>query len=585
MSSAARRLAGLAAGVAAIAVAVVAAPASGEIDLTFHNWAVYGSLTPKKLNEPVVLPKGSTFNGIARLTNLGEIELAGTVNGKLLVPPFDASLRLVGLVPTTVGVTLTEVGEAEGTITGAPPAECAHARLAGTCATLAVGAKANIGLTVVGVLGIEVPTHCETSEPVFIPLRASLPTSELDESHFKGTVTIPSINCEGLEGLALGTLLTTLMSGPDNPYALSLGATEPSAPAVATLPPLSVSQISARLHATAAPSGEPLTDCHFEFGPSAEYGTSIPCPQLPPQKFPSEANGRTALVAGLGENTTYHYRIVATNSLGTSDGADETFTTLSRAGAPEYGQCVVQKGGEYRDGGCTIKSKRAKKGKFEWKPGPAPTCFARAKGEYINATCTMKSARPHRGSFEKQAGPHFTSTGGPLTLQTPELGASKLVCAASSGGGEITAATEALRRITFTGCEMSGMSCTSEGANSTPSGTAGAIVTNLLHGRLLGPVEGQVWTGLSSAEHQPYLAEFSCGGALWRIKGSLAGVQGADVGVMSSRGETGFALHAGEQALLSERSENGGLSWAGPDASVALTTLTENTELATEIRP
>src|SRR5205807_1430698 len=41
----------------------------------------------------------------------------------------------------------------------------------------------------------------------------------------------------------------------------------------------------------------------------------------------------SAAVAALGANTTYHFRIVATNAGGTSQGADQTFTTLPEAPA------------------------------------------------------------------------------------------------------------------------------------------------------------------------------------------------------------------------------------------------------------
>ena len=41
-----------------------------------------------------------------------------------------------------------------------------------------------------------------------------------------------------------------------------------------------------------------------------------------------------ANIAGLSASTTYHFRIVATNSHGTRYGSDRTFTTLSATGAP-----------------------------------------------------------------------------------------------------------------------------------------------------------------------------------------------------------------------------------------------------------
>ena len=52
--------------------------------------------------------------------------------------------------------------------------------------------------------------------------------------------------------------------------------------------------------------------------------------------------------------------------------------------------------------------------------------------------------------------------------------------------------------------------------NSTPSGEKGVIESNLLRTRLLGPVEGAAWTQLTSAEHEPYVSEFSCEGTVFR---------------------------------------------------------------------
>src|SRR5271166_385254 len=84
--------------VATGAILVAAAPASAfTAKVKFENWAVWGTLTPKKLNEPVTLPKGSVFNGVSELT---EPANTGTVRGHLTVPPFTASLKLAGLVPT-----------------------------------------------------------------------------------------------------------------------------------------------------------------------------------------------------------------------------------------------------------------------------------------------------------------------------------------------------------------------------------------------------------------------------------------------------------------------------------------------------
>lgn len=584
MSRRTRRIATLLATLTAVAAAMSLAATSASaivIPYTFKNWAVWGSLTPKKLGEPVVLPKGSTFNGVSELTSTST-ELSGTVTGTIVVPPFESTVKLVGLVPTTVGVTFTQVGQAEGTITKASPADCVGSRFGGSCVTLSVDTRANIGITETGLLGIDVPTECVTSEPVTFLLSTTLPLSQLLDAgpSFTGTTTIPSITCGGLSGIAVGALLTGLMSGPENPYALHLGPNEPAPPTVVTQEATSVSQISADLHATVNPNDEPESECRFEYGTSLSYGASVPCARQPASAFTVYAP-----VTGLSESTPYHFRIVATNTLGTSYGADQTFTTLG--GSPEYGQCVAQKDGGYSDGSCQViatkKGVPDHKGSHEWRPGPSSTCVARKKGEYTSSGCTVKSAKAHKGTYEKAPGPGYTSSSGAVTLQITGVERT-LTCAASTGVGEITGLSTGAERITLTGCEMSGKKCTSEGPNSTPSGTAGAITTNLLRTRLLGPVEGNVWTELASSEHEPYAAEFSCEGTLFRLKGSLGGLQAGDVNASSLASTTAFALEEGEQALSSEISEPGGKSWVGPEPSSEVTVDSNTSAADIEIR-
>ena len=191
------------------------------ITTTFSNWKVTGSLTPKKLNEPVTLPEGSTFNGTAEIF-LGK-PTTGTMTGTVFVPPFKAPVKLLGLVPTTVGTTFTQVGPANGTILSDPEtADCAGQAGAG-CLTVKVLTKANLGFTSAGVEGLSVPTQCVTAEPVSFELVEHQTLSELilTGPHFAGTTTIPEIKCEGLE-FALGLVYTQLLSGPENPYQLSI---------------------------------------------------------------------------------------------------------------------------------------------------------------------------------------------------------------------------------------------------------------------------------------------------------------------------------------------------------------------------
>src|SRR5271155_89877 len=237
------RIVALAASLGAIvAMSLAATAAATEVEhQEFNNWVVAGSLTPKKLNEPVVLPKGSTFNGNAELQYTGNFEnISGTVTGTVAVPPFNASLALLGVLPTTVGVTFQEVGNSEGTVTSAPESACPNNTGGTPCVTMSVLTNVNVGITTLGTsvggsgvsLGASVGTSCETSEPVSFHLSTQMTLNKLDiyGPQFTGTTTIPPIKCEGPEALLLAPALSAVMSGPDNAYELEItrpGLTRP----------------------------------------------------------------------------------------------------------------------------------------------------------------------------------------------------------------------------------------------------------------------------------------------------------------------------------------------------------------------
>ncbi len=69
------------------------------------------------------------------------------------------------------------------------------------------------------------------------------------------------------------------------------------------------------------------TTYHFEFGTSTSYGTSLPIPDATISAGPSAVAVSQEVTTGLQPNTTYHYKIVAHNSEGFGESADEQFTT------------------------------------------------------------------------------------------------------------------------------------------------------------------------------------------------------------------------------------------------------------------
>ena len=87
-----------------------------------------------------------------------------------------------------------------------------------------------------------------------------------------------------------------------------------------------VSTSEATLHAQVNP--ETLqTSCSFEYGTDTSYsGGSVPCtPAELGTGFSDVAV--SAYINGLQPNTTYHFRVVVTNTDGTTDGPDQTFLT------------------------------------------------------------------------------------------------------------------------------------------------------------------------------------------------------------------------------------------------------------------
>jgi hypothetical protein len=81
------------------------------------------------------------------------------------------------------------------------------------------------------------------------------------------------------------------------------------------------------LNGTVTPSGEEVTDCHFDYGATAAYGATVPCESSPGAGASPVAV--TASLSGLAAGATYHFRLVATNSRGTTVGLDAILRTAA----------------------------------------------------------------------------------------------------------------------------------------------------------------------------------------------------------------------------------------------------------------
>jgi Tol biopolymer transport system component len=110
--------------------------------------------------------------------------------------------------------------------------------------------------------------------------------------------------------------------------------TQPTPPEIEAEFAVQVTGSTATLGARIGPGGFDAT-YHFDYGTTTAYGQTAP---IPAGDTGSGLKPRAvwATAFGLLPNTTYHYRVVATNSLGTVVGPDRTFTTetLAEASCP-----------------------------------------------------------------------------------------------------------------------------------------------------------------------------------------------------------------------------------------------------------
>ncbi|MCX6252607.1 MAG: carboxypeptidase regulatory-like domain-containing protein [Bacteroidetes bacterium] len=145
-----------------------------------------------------------------------------------------------------------------------------------------------------------------------------------------------------ISGISAGTQMVTATMAGFLPYGpvpvtiignqtttLNFCMTQPLAPTVVTLPATNVGTTTATMNGTVNPNNYSATT-FFEWGLTVAYGLAIP-------GVPSPVTGNipcafTASITGLATCHTYHYRAKATNAVGTTYGADMTFTPGGSAG-------------------------------------------------------------------------------------------------------------------------------------------------------------------------------------------------------------------------------------------------------------
>lgn len=236
----------------------------------------------------------------------------GSVAQRLLLVGRAALVALAGTAALGIGgasasaavVTVTLDGSATGSVVSSPP-----------------------GINCSNVPG-EIQNDCSFDFPFFTLV-------ELTASPAAGAVLMGWTGTAG--GTCSGGAANPCESNPVflDPFAVTATfSPEPDPPIVTTGEVSNLADPSATLSGTVNPNSPDFatSDCYFEFGTTTDYGVTTPC--RPVTAGPgTDAVGVTGKAGGLEPETTYHYRIVASNAGGTSVGPDQTF--VSAAASPD----------------------------------------------------------------------------------------------------------------------------------------------------------------------------------------------------------------------------------------------------------
>jgi hypothetical protein len=146
-----------------------------------------------------------------------------------------------------------------------------------------------------------------------------------------GSGSGPIVVSASLTGLAVNQtyhfrLVATNAGGTTNGNDRTF-STQVKLPAVVTGAATGITQATATVAGAINPNSTNVTGCRVEYGTTTSYGSQVSCAS-PPGSGSSPVNV-SALLSGLSASATYHFRVVASNAGGTTNGLDQAFTTLA----------------------------------------------------------------------------------------------------------------------------------------------------------------------------------------------------------------------------------------------------------------
>jgi hypothetical protein len=168
------------------------------------------------------------------------------------------------------------------------------------------------------------------------PSLVDAPPHGIDFRQFQDSPTIDAGVTDPLNGTKDFTGdLRTLGSSTD------IGADEWNPATAQTGGAIAITQTSASVGGVVTPNGN-ATSSYVEYGTTTAYGSQTSPKPLGSGNAPVSTG---ADLTGLSPGTTYHYRLVATNALGTIPGGDSTFTTVAAPGESSGGSTTATTAG------------------------------------------------------------------------------------------------------------------------------------------------------------------------------------------------------------------------------------------------
>ncbi len=274
-----------------------------------------GASTAVSFEYGTTVAYGSTVTGApATATGTTSTSITGAVSGLAPATLYHYRIKGVNSVGTGNGADLTFTTAAA---TAAPTATTLPATaITTTTATLNGSINANNASTTISFEYGTTVAYGTTATAT--PATATGATATLASSALSGLApgTLYHYRIKGVN--SVGTT-----NGNDLTFTTAAAATAPTA---TTLAANVITTVSAQLNGSVNANSSSTT-VTFEYGTTTTYGTTV-------NATPNTVTGSTitfvnAPITGLTPSTLYHYRIIAVNGIGTTNGNDLTFTTAA----------------------------------------------------------------------------------------------------------------------------------------------------------------------------------------------------------------------------------------------------------------